>query len=71
MKQKSRLTISMTPEEHKNAKAASDKLGMTLREFIRSAAFSKIRELEEINRFQRSLAMDHLLDSLENNEFFY
>lgn len=46
MKQ-SRLTVDMTAEEHMYLKMASAKLGVSMREFMLSAAFEKMEEIED------------------------
>ncbi len=47
MKDKSRLTLDMTLEEHMYLKMASAKLGMTMREFILVAVFEQIEKIED------------------------
>lgn len=47
MKDKSRLTVDMTPEEHMYLKMASAKLGISMREFLLLAAFERMEEIED------------------------
>lgn len=47
MKEKSRLTIDMTPDEHMYLKLAATKKGVTMREFVLSATLKEIDELED------------------------
>ena len=47
MKDKSRLTLDMTTEEHMYLKMASAKLGVSMREFLLVAAFKHMEELED------------------------
>lgn len=47
MKDKARLTLDMTSEEHMYLKMASAKLGMSMREFLLLAAFERMEELED------------------------
>jgi len=47
MKDKSRLTLDMSSEEHMYLKMACAKLGMTMREFLLLAAFERIEELQD------------------------
>ena len=47
MKDKARLTLDMTPEEHMYLKMASAKLGMSMREFLLLAAFERIEDIED------------------------
>ncbi len=48
-KQKSsaRLTIDMSTEEHMYLKIASAKLGLSMRQFMLMAAFSRVKELKD------------------------
>ncbi len=46
-KDKSRLTVDMSSDEHMYIKMASAKLGLTMREFLLSCAFEKLEELED------------------------
>lgn len=47
MKQKSRLTIDMSPSEHVYLKTACAKLGITMRELLLRSAFEKIEDMED------------------------
>jgi len=47
MKDKSRLTLDMTPEEHTYLKMASAKLGISMKQFLLTAAFERMEELED------------------------
>lgn len=47
MRDKSRLTLDMTTEEHMYLKMASAKLGISMREFLLLAAFARMEELED------------------------
>ncbi|MCH9625983.1 MAG: hypothetical protein S4CHLAM123_11690 [Chlamydiales bacterium] len=47
MKDKSRLTLDMTSEEHMYLKMASAKLGVSMREFLLLAAFKRMEEIED------------------------
>lgn len=47
MKQKSRLTIDMSVNEHMYLKTACAKLGITMRELLLRAAFEKIENIED------------------------
>lgn len=47
MKEKSRLTLDMTPNEHMYLKLASAKVGMSMKKFLLTAAFERIEELED------------------------
>lgn len=47
MKDKSRLTLDMTPEEHMYLKMACAKLGITMREFLLIAAFERMEQIED------------------------
>jgi predicted DNA-binding protein len=47
MKDRSRLTVDMSPEEHMYLKMASAKLGMSMREFLLLAAFERMEEIED------------------------
>jgi len=42
-----RLTVDMTQKEHQYLKMASAKLGISMKEFVLSAAFKKMEELED------------------------
>jgi predicted DNA-binding protein len=46
-KTSARLTVDMSLEEHKYLKMASANLGLSMREFMLSAAFEKMEELED------------------------
>lgn len=47
MKQSARLTVDISPEEHKYLKLAGAKLGITMRELMLSAAFKMIEDIED------------------------
>lgn len=47
IKHSARLTVDMTAEEHMFLKMASAKLGVSMREFMLSAAFEKMEEIED------------------------
>ncbi|MBS0621395.1 MAG: hypothetical protein JSR80_00330 [Verrucomicrobia bacterium] len=47
MKEKARLTLDMSIEEHMYLKMACAKLGITMRDFLLSAAFERMEELED------------------------
>lgn len=47
MKDKSRLTLDMSSEEHMYIKMACAKLGMSMREFLIRAAFACMEDLED------------------------
>ena len=47
MKDRARLTLDMSLEEHMCIKMACAKLGMTMREFLLIAAFEQIEEIED------------------------
>jgi predicted DNA-binding protein len=47
MKQSARLTVDMSPEEHQFLKMASAKLGVSMREFVLTAAFEKMEDIED------------------------
>jgi len=47
MKNKSRLTLDMTQKEHTYLKMISAKLGITMKEFILTAAFKQMEEIED------------------------
>ena len=47
MKDKSRLTVDMSLDEHMYLKMACAKLGISMREFILCSAFEKIEEIED------------------------
>ena len=47
MREKSRLTVDMSPDEHMYLKMACAKLGVSMREFILHSAFEKIEEIED------------------------
>ncbi len=46
-KRSARLTVDMSKEQHMYLKMASANLGLTMREFMLSAAFEKMEELED------------------------
>jgi predicted DNA-binding protein len=47
MKEKSRLTVDMSSDEHIYLKMACAKLGVSMREFLIQSAFEKIVEIED------------------------
>jgi len=47
MRQAARLTVDMSVEQHMFLKMASAKLGLSMREFMLSAAFEKMEEIED------------------------
>lgn len=47
MKDKARLTLDMSPEEHMYLKMVSAKLGISMREFLLLAAFERMEEIED------------------------
>lgn len=47
MRDKARLTLDMSPEEHMYLKMASAKLGMSMREFLLLAAFERMEDIED------------------------
>lgn len=47
MKDKARLTLDMSPEEHMYLKMASAKLGISMREFLLLAAFERMEDIED------------------------
>jgi len=47
MKDKSRLTVDMSSDEHMYLKMACAKLGVTMREFMLKSAFERVEALED------------------------
>ncbi|MBN4066662.1 hypothetical protein JYU14_01090 [Simkania negevensis] len=47
MKERSRLTVDMSVEEHICLKMACAKLGISMREFLLNSAFEKMEEIED------------------------
>ena len=47
MKEKSRLTVDMSSDEHMYLKMACAKLGVSMREFLLYSAFEKMEEIED------------------------
>ncbi len=47
MKEKSRLTVDMSPDEHMYLKMACAKLGISMKEFILHSAFEKMNDIED------------------------
>jgi len=47
MRERSRLTVDMTYDEHMYLKMACAKLGVTMREFLLYSAFEKIEDIED------------------------
>ncbi|HSX12782.1 MAG TPA: hypothetical protein VLF61_04750 [Rhabdochlamydiaceae bacterium] len=50
----SRLTVDMTPDQHMCVKMASAKLGLSMKDFMISAALQKIEEIEDEWLFKRA-----------------
>ncbi|NGX61760.1 MAG: hypothetical protein K940chlam9_01249 [Chlamydiae bacterium] len=48
MKEKSRLTLDMSPDEHMYLKMASARLGVTMRELILAAVFTQLEEIDSL-----------------------
>ena len=47
MKEKSRLTLDMSSQEHMYLKMACAKLGVTMRDFLLLAAFTRLEDIED------------------------
>lgn len=47
MKEKSRLTVDMSPEEHMYLKMACAKIGVSMKDFLLQLAFEKIEDMED------------------------
>lgn len=47
MREKSRLTVDMSSDEHMYLKMACAKLGISMREFLLRSAFEKIEDIED------------------------
>ena len=47
MREKSRLTVDMSPDEHMHLKMVCAKLGVSMREFLLHSAFEKIEDIED------------------------
>ena len=47
MRERSRLTVDMTYDEHMYLKMACAKLGVTMREFLLYSAFEKMEDIED------------------------
>lgn len=50
-----RLTIDMSPEEHKYLKMMSNLLGISMREFVLNAVSKRIEELEDEKLAEKAL----------------
>lgn len=47
MREKSRLTVDMSPDEHMYLKMACAKMGVTMKEFLLRSAFEKMEDIED------------------------
>lgn len=47
MREKARLTLDMSPEEHMYLKMACATLGVSMREFLLQVAFERLEEFED------------------------
>lgn len=47
MKEKSRLTVDMSPDEHMYIKMACAKIGVSMKDFLLQLAFEKIEDMED------------------------
>lgn len=47
MREKSRLTVDMSPDEHMYLKMACAKFGVSMREFLLRSAFEKMQDIED------------------------
>jgi len=47
MKERSRLTVDMSPDEHMYLKMACAKIGVSMKDFLLQLAFEKIEEMED------------------------
>ena len=47
MREKSRLTVDMTPDEHMYLKMACAKIGVSMKDFLLQLAFEKIEDMED------------------------
>jgi len=47
MKEKARLTLNMSQEEHKYLKMATAQMGVSMRKFLLQAAFERLEEIED------------------------
>lgn len=47
MRQKSRLTVDMSPDEHMYLKMACAKIGVSMKDFLLQLAFEKIEDMED------------------------
>jgi len=47
MREKSRLTVDMTPDEHVYLKMACAKIGVSMKDFLLQLAFEKIEDMED------------------------
>lgn len=47
MREKSRLTVDMTPDEHIYIKMACAKIGVSMKDFLLQLAFEKIENMED------------------------
>lgn len=48
MREKSRLTIDMSPDEHMYLKMACAKIGVSMKDFLLQLAFEKIEDMEDV-----------------------
>lgn len=47
MREKSRLTVDMSPDEHMYLKMACAKMGVSMKEFLLRSAFEKMEDIED------------------------
>ena len=47
MREKTRLTVDMTPDEHMYLKMACVKIGVSMKDFLLQLAFEKIEDMED------------------------
>ena len=47
MREKSRLTVDMSPDEHMYLKMACAKIGVSMKDFLLQLAFEKIEDMED------------------------
>ena len=60
-----RLTVDISQKEHKYLKMASAKLGISMKEFVLSAAFKKMEEIEDAWLVQKA---EETLKRIESGE---
>ena len=66
MKEKARLTLDMSPEEHTYLKMAAAKLGISMREFLLLAAFERMEDIEDEWLAERAReTLEHILSGKE------